>query len=434
MNDWFQIVIVYLLMVVMTLFIRRIEKSWLAPAALFPLVWSAILGMSLLLAPGFYFSAGALFFVFLQIFMFFAGSILAKSSSGNAEGGMVGQNITDDFFFSRTPRLKGFVYVGIVTGFCASILLLREHQFIFGQISDFHYVVDTISGMSDERYEGIRLSRGIMLCISMAYAGNLVAGFLLAMTRKTSERILMIFSLIPLILFTLIYTARAVFLFGAIMFLASFLAGKLFQKGTAFKLFTLNRLLVALFFAVFIPSLFLLTQLARYNTHDFSTYQVMEVWDKLSVWFFGNFSGFSVWFDSRPEICLQWGKFTLSGLFEQFSDYQREGGIFSTMVHIDNNQRYTNIYTIFRFLMEDFSYTGTTVVIFVAGYLSQWFLKQLLGRSLLGVVGVAFVTAIILFSFITSIVAYNATLFAFAFFGIALWLVFRRGKRAGPLT
>ena len=114
MNDWFQIVIVYLLMVVMTLFIRRIEKSWLAPAALFPLVWSAILGMSLLLAPGFYFSAGALFFVFLQIFMFFAGSILAKSSSGNAEGGMVGQNITDDFFFSRTPRLKGFVYVGIV--------------------------------------------------------------------------------------------------------------------------------------------------------------------------------------------------------------------------------------------------------------------------------------------------------------------------------
>jgi oligosaccharide repeat unit polymerase len=429
MNNNFPILLIFLLFLVFTFIVRRLEKSWFTPASLFLLIWTFLIGFSLLLAPGYYYSVKALFFMFSIAYVFFSGSYLAKYFSGwiNPSGVPSFRGLI--LLRNSENILLFFIFLGTVSGFLACILLLNLYNFSTGDILNIHAYISLANQMSVERYGGIRLTRGIIMCISFAYAGTLVGGTFMAITRRNKMKSISLLPLFPLVIYTLLYTARTAFLYGAILFISSFIAARFMRKRYSFRLLSRRNILYGILLVIFVPTLFVVAQTARMNIHDFSMENIKGVILHLRSTFLGNLSGFSVWFDKTGDaLSPQWGKYTFGGVYEIFSDFQRELGVFPDSVSIADGGIKTNIYTVYRFLLEDYAFTGVYLMTFFTGAISCWAIHRLMLRDILAIPVLTIMYSFILWSFIGSLFAYNSIIFAFFVFTLVIVFISLKPK------
>jgi len=397
--------------------IRWEQKSWFTPPVLFSLVCTLLIGFSVILAPGFYYSPKALLFIFSIDLVFYAGTFITghfckKSTIEIRNRNNAIQNLT------RKEAFLSFVIIGgALAGLFAVILLLAKYRQLFSSQFSLKEYISLAHKMSRDRYDGIRLPMSIMFCNSMAYVACLTGGFLLAITRKKSLKFFSIMPLLTFALFTLLYTARAVFLYSVIIFLSSYISSKLLCNGYHFKLFTRRNLITGSIIFIFISALSVITQLGRENLSNLSMQGMEEVTSHLKISSLGNISGFSVWFDKILENpYTEMGKYTFGGIFELISDYHRELGVFPDFVFIGPYGEATNIFTVFRFFLEDGSFLTIYAIIFVAGCTSEYCIHRLIRRDIRVLPLFCIIYSFILWSFIGSVFINNSIIFAFVIF------------------
>ncbi|MHC1706084.1 MAG: O-antigen polymerase [Bacteroidales bacterium] len=418
MDKYFYVLLVLALFVLVSALVRWQQKSWITPSSVFILFWTALTAVSVIMAPDFYFSPIALLFILSLILAFYVGGIFVKPSwiSRIKTKPGVQQEHAGDIL---ARFFLGYLIPATLIGFLAVLLLLRFYQFSFDFLSP-KGMTDMTNMMTSDRYQGLSLPRPVMICLAVAYSGSLAGGYVFIYSKNLYHRLLTFLPFLPVLVFTLIYTARAPLLYQAILFLSSMLSTAIALKGPHIVLFSRRFILLGSVGTVFILLVFLVTQMTRMEA-GFNNEQVLATYMHLRSWFFGNLSGFSVWFDQvNFSDAPVWGSYSLGGLFEMTGISTRKVGLYDTYVAISAKGDQTNIFTLFRLLIDDYSIFSVHLLMLILGFLARYFYYALLAGKWIFLPLLSAVFALIFWSFIASFFTYNTNILAFIIFGLLI--------------
>jgi|GEM_PF-975362 len=402
--------LVFLVLLLLVLAVRIREGTWYAPYSFFGLLWTFIIGFSIFTAPGYYFSTASLAFIAVNIFVFFAGGYIMERFQP-AFTPLQQRDMSEGHTI-----LKIHFYFAVAAGFSALCFLLHDAGIKLSELTDKGQLMDISKVLTDQRYGGERLSPEIMLCLTICYSGCLTAGRFFVFGNR-STKIGSAFILVPLLLFTLIYTARAVFIFAVLLFISSVISSHLLLHKKRSMLFSKTNLVFMGIAFIAVPLIFLFTQATRMGISKISTDSIKIIADHLKVYFSGNLSAFSYWFtEAATGRHLAGGAYTFAGVNEMLGGDARELGIYGKAIDLDGHMNFSNIYTLFRFLMDDFGAAGTILFWFLLGIGCRLVYNKVLSGDFVMAAVLSGVFTWMLFSFVTSVFAYNSVLFAWLFF------------------
>ena len=162
MNMQFQVLLVMVLFVLFSVFVRWQQKTWMSPAALFTLFWTALCGLSVVMAPDFYFSPKALLFILSILIAFYTGAIIGQAPPLAVLPESTGQTPAAKGAFMNRALLI-YLIPTTLSGFVAVYLLLGFYGYHAEQLLSPAFA-DMTQIMTKERYIGISLPKPIMIC------------------------------------------------------------------------------------------------------------------------------------------------------------------------------------------------------------------------------------------------------------------------------
>ena len=411
--------LVFVLFAVLTCFIVRQEVVWFTPASLFSILWCLVMGFSLLSAPDYYFSPLALLLIVSMVLTFFVGGKVSSKLVHKAPP------VTNDVFsgFQKVEKNINRLYIAfVICGFIAVVFLLRDSGLRLNRIFDWEGLKTISSELSRMRYEGVRQSGFTMLFLSLAYCGALFGGWMFAFSNRLTRRMLFLFILLPIFLYTFICTARAVFLFALVLWVSSFCSASVLTRKGFSKSFSRRTIFLIAGTGGFIFITFVFTQALRMNLDPFSISNFKFLVGYLRSAFSGNVSAFSIWFDNFDfQFSHHYFKNTFGGVYEQLGLGLRKPGVYQTQFDVNGQMSFTNIFTLFRLLIDDLSIYGAFIFLFALGFTSTYLFNKSFYGSFVHAAILPGIIALLLWSFIASILAYNTILFACCLFSLIVY-------------
>ncbi|MFM2285297.1 MAG: hypothetical protein RLZZ543_794 [Bacteroidota bacterium] len=404
-----EITLILLLTLMLLLVNLRIHRDVTAPAVLLSAVWMFVELFSFISAPDYFFSFSALLWIQVLLLLFSGGAALVKKTTHQA--------VKESASLKWVIRLQ---VLCLLAAPLATVSMIRDSG--MGFPSSAGEFIELTQRLTAGRYSGEHLSMITMGFLTLTYIGCLNGGMLAVKGDKLIVRLVGI-AILPLLLgFTVVYTARATFLFGFLFFVASLLmsiAGKGNINATLLTPKNIRWLLVS---AVSIVLIFLSTQLLRSGDGSVGMDKLKAVSNHLRVWFSGNLSGYSYWYDLVAGEEAPKAGMSIAGLVELSGGGTRKPGIYQVAYDASGHQEWTNIFTLFRYLMDDLGIVGTLLLLALLGWISTALYQRVKSGSLVAIGLLSGIIAALLFSFVTSIMAYNTVLFAWIGFSLFLSL------------
>lgn len=398
------------------------EGTWISPASLFSLLWTFFITFSVILAPEYYFSPLALLYILSILLTYFVGNKLYYLLPSNFFIPLFSRQ--NNYLLINQKFLLIYILFACVAAFSSIVLLISGSGFNVKDIFSMESYITIASGLSEKRYAGESEPFGTVILLGIGFSGNLAGGLLFAFSKNKLYKIFSTLSLIPVLIYTIIYTTRAAFLFGAIFFISSYLSAIVFLKKDNTVIFTLKNMLFLISGCIFVFVLFIGTQLARMEVRELSISETVRIFNHIKSSFVGNISPFSIWFDLTDfKQPASFGAYSLAGLFEKLGISRRDIGVFAESFDVSNSFNYTNIFSLFRVIIEDFSFIGSYLFFLFFGFFSNWIYHQVKSGNLIFIAVLSPIFAFLLWSFIVSIFAYNTIIFAFLLFGIIVLFV-----------
>ncbi len=401
---------------ILTLFIRHVQKSWYAPAALFALIWNFIICFSVLSAPDYYFSFKALLLIVFFMVVFFVGSRIEDYTASLFPQRL---NAASQIKFDLA-KIETILKFGIVSGFFALLFLLKESGLSLMNFTNLDRIAEASFKVSSGRYEGVRLSSFTMLFLTISYMTSFGAGLLLANKPGNRQKLLVGLLILPILLFTVFYTARSTLLFMLVIIGGAYFAFRPYFLTKDPVLFNRRNVVYGFLGVIILFGVFVISQAFRMKLNIADAGQFTFITNYLKVWFSGNISGFCSWFDVDFNPNTPSHEFySLAGLSEWFGVAQRKAGIYDIAIDVNHEMVFSNIYTLFRFVIDDLGLSGSFLFFLFLGFASSYFFRQSKKGSLASASLLSGIIAMLLFSFITSIWAYNSILFGWI--GFTCW-------------
>jgi len=378
--------IIGMFIAILALFARMHLRNWFAPGAFFALMWSFFILLSLILAPSYPVSAVAVLYILMSVLAVYY-------------GGLVGCGIYPNFRSIPSthlylPLIKHVICIFIFLGFCYDIATI----YLVGYRTSVFLSIDELASMGNEisvaRYSGYDIAPfWLQLLLPFLYVSPLVGGLLFISETSRLARLLSLLSLAPGLLSTVIRTTLANILFASAFWVASYLAGYVFLKKSKARLFTKGRLLTILLLTLLgIPAMIII-HLLRIGL---APTDILQELLRVRAYLFGSLSGFSQVFQM-----FQFVHKLPEGLY-----FDLDGGLV------------TNITTLFFFLIQDFNFLGSILILFAIGICAGWAYYQVLrGQKNYIPILVTFY-ALTLCSFITSIFNYNSLIISLFIFAV----------------
>lgn len=412
-----EISIILLITLMLLLGNLRIHRDITAPAVLLSAVWMFVELFSFISAPHYFFSFYALAWIQILLLLFSGGAALAKKTVQNST--------SENTSFKWVIRLQ--LLCLLATPF-ATLSMIRDSG--MGFPSSTGEFIELSQRLTAGRYSGEHLSMLTMGFLTLTYIGCLNGGMLAVKSEKLIVRIFSI-AILPLLLgFTVVYTARATFLFGFLFFVSSFLMSLAGKGNINAKLLTPKYLRWIVVSSISILLIFMSTQLLRSGDGSVGMDKLKAVSNHLKVWFSGNLSGYSYWFDLEAGEESHKAGMSIAGLVELSGGGTRKPGIYQVAYDASLHQEWTNIFTLFRYLMDDLGTIGTLLFLALLGWISTALYQRVKEESLVAIGLLSGIIAALLFSFVTSIMAYNTVLFAWIGFSIFLSLQEKANAKA----
>jgi oligosaccharide repeat unit polymerase len=391
---------VALLAVVSALLAAR-HGSWAAPGPLFVGFWAFEVALPTLAGyPG---SAWAVASIVGLVLCWAAGSGLAADARRDR---CAQRCAVEDVGHRRVGALGVVVAAGAGAGFAAGVLVVYRTGFELSALTTVGGLFDVGSKAAFERYEGRSdSSPTVSALLMLAYLGALSSPRWLLFRPATRRRTLASTSpLIGTVMYSAVSTARTAMVLSLALWTASYIACRtLLDRPVRLRPRMLVRIgcLVAVFGVLFIGIAFI-------RVGGVSSDQVSEkVLSKVESYAFGYLPAFSAWqspdggptvyFAPRPEL---WGALTFNGVARFLGADREAGEPYPEFVVVDDRGNKTNIYTLYRGLLEDFGAVGAPLVMTGGGFVSTRAYFALRRRE--SPVALAAVTAAIAFTFFSS--------------------------------
>lgn len=383
----------------LTLVSRRVEGSWIAPATFWPISWGlyAAAAIPYMAEPGDF--VPALLWVLLSCTIFLVGGLLSH--------GIVLSTVR----CGRSPRAR-FPFLSTIV-FGLSIAAGAEVVIAIRTLGFSPMDLFSLEGLARMAARsrvlftfGQTETGGIQrVLVVLAYTGTLFGGLQFAIASRWTQRILGLFPLVAIVLVGAISGSRMGVLFGGSFWVATFLAGRLLD--------TLDRPAAGtrLFFVIGGLSFGLLAGLS--TAIQFVRYYVgnQKTADLIVADPFGFLAAFAVWFRQSGGA--------EDGLAAGFYSFERIGRMLGVdrpaFPAIDVGFTSSNVYTVFRALIQDFGAVGSLIVVLALGFTGSLAYRAVLrGRS--------------------TWIAPLALVYAFMFSGLALSIFAYTGPTIGAMA
>lgn len=381
-------------------FARRIEGSWTAPAVFLPAVWAGLVGAFALLFPALdEYYAGSLW-ILASCVAFLAGTMVAHGHLWKEARETPRDRVRD-----RLPLLVPFVVLGNLAGVAEIVYLFARRNASPFSIID---IVALVTANRAGNYGWAQLTQQPIEWFAFValYTGALFGGVLFRLSRRRWERAAAVMAVVFVALVFALYGSRFGALYGGSFWLAAYLSTSSLTSGEGAKdariLLRLGAVAILILGGASVG-----TQVLRYWT------QLDQIgWRSILADGFSFVGAFSIWFRDHGLVWsdFTWGARTFTKLVAPFGVSE------APLSSIDVDFTYSNIFTVFRDLLEDFGVVGSLVFFALGGFIARATFVALRGGSIGALPLGALVYTFVLTSFATSVFFYTAPTAALALF------------------
>jgi len=380
----------------------RVSNDLLAPHQVFGWYWFLQI---LIIVPACGFTMwkyDGLLYIFLCVVAFSTGFLFLHSKVRKPE--------VHFYRHISVSLLRGIIFfTGL--GIIAHIFSIFELYELSIQDGVFH-----ISTISDKLYSlrthgGEKSSFLSKASLILLYAYPLLTGYYY---RELKNKLFTIVGLLLILYVSLLLGTKALFITSVLLWISGWLVSTA-ERGSEYKIKWVNILVSVI--GIFII-LFISTYIRNYGISGNTIVNALGYTRNLFFYYtFAHLLAFDNWFFDYVWEIFTWGQYTFFGIFNTLGLAHREVGIFREVSYIGLLR--TNVYTVFRSIITDFSPFGGWVFMAVWGLIASIAYKKVrfsVEASPLAVTICVVVYAFILWSFVTSIFAYASYICAFVYF------------------
>ena len=352
----------YAVLVITTVAARLRCGSWIAPAAFVGLVWTFFIGASLAIADYSVPGCGLWMLVLLIVAIQF-GALIAHELYPQYKGGLLSESPTTLGSLVAPCRFYGLL--------CAAVAFAGCIYFLFTSLQEFDLPFTWLGVLEvGARWTGLRNEDAfepwsVRLLVTWFHPACLLGGILFACSQRRRDRVIGVVTILPSIAYGLLTGARAAILLGLTCWFGGYVSTLSTGSQNGLAVFTRKRVGLLLLGAVSMVAMFSSIDAIRDTSWSHELIFNVEG-QKLSNYIFGPPAAFAEWyahFDSSPAL---WGARTFAGEFDLLHLKARVIGTYMDKTNIVGTES-TNVYTLFRGLIEDFTGYGATLSAILIG-------------------------------------------------------------------
>ena len=389
------------LILLTAIILRIIHGSWLAPSAFYSLWWGSTTLISVLIGSKENVPNVGLIWILSSCILIGLGSLIfiaPKLTTFNLES----QNYDNLYLANRSLRVVYFF--SVLFSFCYIISFIIYNQVSIQDFKSLEGLLILSAKFSKDRYEeNVTLPMFIKLQLPFVFFSNALGGALFSISRKKKYFL----ALLPSVIISILFTEKAGIFFCLSIWISAYLS--LTVALNNLKFFNYQIILRLFMSGVILLSILITSAFARLGTVDMGEFEV--VLDKLYSTLFGHIAAFSNWLQSFDFInsSLSFGRFTLAGVFDFFGISKRDIGLYTVNYKLSSGEM-TNLYSIHKGLILDFSAFGSLIIYFIYGMIGSFlFAGSIKGKRIY----IGFLSIIYLITFVSifySIFIFNTTL------------------------
>jgi oligosaccharide repeat unit polymerase len=394
--------------IALSLFVRILQRSWFAPGPFFGLIWIVYTLAPIIIIPEY-----PVYSIGLWVIVMFVFSIQVGSLIGTGFGILKRKDYNNSKIIEKQvlykcieQRLLIFTLLFTFISFAGVIFLIK-----FGiTLYDIEISKDSILRLghffSVARYiENYELPFQIRILILGVYTAALSGGFLFALTKKRIIKILSLLPIIIIIMNGIIIAARAGIYLSIFLWLSGFLSIKILLYQGNYKL-DIKKIFCIMILITFMLIVYILLQWVRGGVEKKFYNSALLSHGMISI--LGYLSAFTNWFKNADLSTITLGEYTFAGLFDLLGISERELGVYPEPSYFTG----TNIYTVFRGLIQDFTLPGALLLSFLVGFISGLAYRKCCQRYILWTFFLSLFYSFTLWSHVVSLFTYNSLILA----------------------
>lgn len=404
-----------IVLALIAIFLRLTHQSWLAPGAFFPLSWFFFSLVPIIFAAEFPFPVFGIWIITAISTSIGIGSLLAISTNKNISK-ITKYQLEEIFNFSKI--IKNGTLLTSIMSFIGIILMLIYTISLFKLDYTFISFLILPNQISAERYnELLILPRYLKFFIYWVYPAALFGGIGFGIAKTKKE---MLFYLTPLLISVLkgtIESVRTTILSAIVVWLAGYIGSRVATNDNLKRLINKKTLV----FLSIAGSIFIFLFIALDWLRSAGGEMVADfIIERIKLYFFGYLSAFTTWVTYNYNVEYTLGMSTFAGPFDLLGLIERKLGFYNhTFIY---NLHYTNVYSAFRGLLNDFSLFGTLFMGVCVGFISMVAFNKTLNNNIFWIFPLTFFYAYTLYSPIISIFIYNSVIMAWVIVFACLFL------------
>jgi len=392
-----------ILIISMTAFVtKKIGGSWLSPGAFFSTCWTFFLLFPLLLAPNYNINISGLWYIVIFSMSCSCGALLANRIYKSKQ--IILYSKTNNYDLLIKP-FYFFILISFLGLFLLSNYVLNKYNY---QYYNTNYLsipnliaIDRYSGNSNYP----TLIKYSLYCI---YPANLLGGLILSFKNLSFKIKAITFSpLFAALLLGIIEGARSSILLGLILFFSAWLSSQTIDENYKKTNHIFKVIVGGIFFTIGFTLLFIVIQWLRQGM-DKIVFEL--IFDRVQAYFFGYLAAFTQWFVNIEGNSFSGGLNTFAGPFNLIGIIERPLGFYEP-ISISSGIS-TNIFTAFRGIVNDFSISGSIIIVFILGFIFQVFFENINSKKIISTLPLSMFYAFTLYSPLISIFHYNSIMFS----------------------
>ncbi|MFD1772530.1 O-antigen polymerase [Paenibacillus rhizophilus] len=397
------------------LYTKKIKK--LSPAISMQFFWIIFISLALVFAGDINIGYLGIIWIIISINFYSFGSIVANG------------------FYTKKSVPEKEVFWTINYAYCKKILIVAVTLFMvsslysiistgirFSTFLDLNQLFDLNAQNAQDRYlnqfnfslgERVRLQINTIL----SYFTPFLSGIFLVVSKNIKDKVLCWISFIPTIIGLLSSNAKL----GLIVVVFFFVCGILTTQLLLYKKIPELNIRVIIKIVALIVIFFLLLFIAmilRAGRYDAYMIEILKI--KFVNYIFGSVFAFDYWFNSTDTTQLYFGARTFNAVTNILGTFAREQGVYK--LFYSEGFYNTNVYTVFRGIIEDFGKIGGLIFMYTSGVIAGYSHRNILSNKP-SAVCYAVLSAnyfFILYSFIISPWSYTSLIAVFILMALVL--------------
>lgn len=375
-------------------------ETYVSPTSMFCFIWIVIVSLMAFLAPTFYFTYEAVFYILNFSLFFLIGEFLFF---GLNNGRFLKNNKKVFYDENFRYRLKNYTLVISVISLIGSVFYFKSFLNYYGSFAEFLIAGSLIRG--DLFGGNIEISALSIFAMLLSYSAINLA---LVYYSKFGFSWFQIIPFFSVFISAFSQAARA----GLVIVIFQIFAGKIFRLISQNKVNVEYRLLKPLLYAIpFLLFIFTIVEMFRHQNFEVNIDGLSDTDSALSIYTFGGTAGFSSYLSDLHLFSneLTYGRYTFSSLYNILGIAKAEPGIYDQYLNVSPTQT-ANVYSIFRPLLEDFGYFGMTTWALILGFIANIVYYKSINGSLVAVSLAISLYIYLMFSFIAPLTQFNSFL------------------------